>query len=300
MSFDRVSHPVNGTPVAKMRLADLARLAGVSVATVSRSLQDSPLINRTTKSRVRQLAADNGFFLPQAGPAAVKRVTVAVMMPVREEALHAALLPGLVTAMRELRCNLLFVPLGQGAFDDLPRVLDATGADAFLFFDEREARSALAALKTHRFVVWGGGEGPYRRVAPDNFAAGQAAVRHLAEAGCRRIAYLGETEGADTTQRFMGYLTGLNEAGLAVDPSLILSSLDDAPQGFDGLFIASESLARTVPDMQTVTVGEGAERAARLSLDVHAAGRRVLSALLNRKDAVQAGFEKIAYQLTPY
>ena len=43
----------------KVRLEDLARIAGVSVATVSRALNDSPAVNRVTKRRVWKIALDN-------------------------------------------------------------------------------------------------------------------------------------------------------------------------------------------------------------------------------------------------
>ena len=42
-------------------IADIARLAGVSKSTVSRALNDSPLIGEDTKSRIRELAKKHNF-----------------------------------------------------------------------------------------------------------------------------------------------------------------------------------------------------------------------------------------------
>ena len=41
------------------RLEDLAALAGVSISTVSRALNDSPSVNTQTKQMIWQLARDN-------------------------------------------------------------------------------------------------------------------------------------------------------------------------------------------------------------------------------------------------
>src|SRR5918911_1448307 len=49
-------------PVAMTRtIADIAKLAGVSKATVSRALNDSPLISSETKDRVRAIAREHSF-----------------------------------------------------------------------------------------------------------------------------------------------------------------------------------------------------------------------------------------------
>jgi DNA-binding LacI/PurR family transcriptional regulator len=42
-------------------IADIARLAGVSKSTVSRALNDSPLIGEETKARIRALAREHNF-----------------------------------------------------------------------------------------------------------------------------------------------------------------------------------------------------------------------------------------------
>src|SRR5919198_5813890 len=42
-------------------IADIARLAGVSKSTVSRALNDSPLIGAETKERIRAIAREHQF-----------------------------------------------------------------------------------------------------------------------------------------------------------------------------------------------------------------------------------------------
>ncbi|HTR33047.1 MAG TPA: LacI family DNA-binding transcriptional regulator, partial [Gaiellaceae bacterium] len=42
-------------------IADIARLAGVSKSTVSRALNDSPLIGAETKDRIRAIAREHDF-----------------------------------------------------------------------------------------------------------------------------------------------------------------------------------------------------------------------------------------------
>src|SRR5437899_11280833 len=53
--------PVAMTSVRVHTIADIARLAGVSKSTVSRALNDSPLIGAETKERIRAIAEEHRF-----------------------------------------------------------------------------------------------------------------------------------------------------------------------------------------------------------------------------------------------
>src|ERR1700760_893036 len=54
----------------KTTLEDLAKLAGVSISTVSRALNDQPLISTRTKQRIWALAREHGYAFRQSMPTA--------------------------------------------------------------------------------------------------------------------------------------------------------------------------------------------------------------------------------------
>ena len=47
--------------MARMTIRDIARLAGVSVTTVSRALNNAPEINSQTRERVLQVCREQGY-----------------------------------------------------------------------------------------------------------------------------------------------------------------------------------------------------------------------------------------------
>ena len=69
-------------------LAQLAELAGVSVATVSRSLAGNPVIAEATRSRIVALAQEHGFQVNQAARNLRLRRTgaIGVVLPLGHEA----------------------------------------------------------------------------------------------------------------------------------------------------------------------------------------------------------------------
>src|SRR3546814_17915880 len=62
----------------------------------------------------------------------------------------------------------------------------------------------------------------YCSVGSDNLRGGRRATAHLARLGRRRIAFLGDIEAPEVIQRYQGYLRALEEAGLPVDPALVV------------------------------------------------------------------------------
>lgn len=337
--------------INKVRLTDLAEAAGCSVATVSRALHDSPLISRATKARILQVARTRGYHiaydaaddLPSAQPrlaimigaqssrGQVLQGQVLEGQVLRSRNSHAApglpcalgpLLAGLAGASLRSPCNLQISHL-PGAGASLEAIMSDVDADGYLFFGDGDLRDALdrhvekgARTSDARLLFWGeAGPGQmFDSIGPDNFAIGTTAVTHLAGAGCRRIAYLGETRGLDMGRRFMGYLTALNAAGLRFESDLILSTPDEACHAadrFDGLFVAGESLyvaaleglrgvGRSTPaDLRVVGYYNEASifPMETVSIDPVAAARRILVRLFGGRPETGAAFETLPVTL---
>ncbi len=292
----------------KVRMTDLARLAGVSVATVSRSLSDSPLINRATKNRVLQLASETGYAVghPQTAIVLETKRTVVVFVPLTDKSQETQpLIYGLLEAARELRCNLLFSHLGPNE-RDLERLTRDMEADAFLFLNTDGLHSSLNTLASgkRRFIVWGdgGADAAYTTTGPDHFLCGQTATAHLIAQGCTRIAYLGSTDGAQMQQRFMGYVTALNEAGLRFDPARVWHEVPPGKLNIDGVFAADESTSLTQLSRHEIPVivcsNSPLKGFTTSSIDNRAAGRSLLSRLLRPHAANEGDLARFPHRLS--
>jgi LacI family transcriptional regulator len=100
-------------------------------------------------------------------------------------------------------------------------------------------------------------DGMFPSIVPDEFAGGYTATRRLIEAGHRRIGLVNlDPEIPAAVGRRAGYERALHEAGIAVDPQLIVSGFATATGGFErtcelldlpdppsGIFCANDRMA---------------------------------------------------------
>jgi len=253
----------------KIRLEDLAKIAGVSVATVSRALNDSPAVNRVTKRRVWKIARDHNYVLNQDMPMSMSgsQATIAIVIPPphgREgrfsDPFYQEMISGVGEAARDMGCDLLLSHLTPKSQNDLATLMQNIKADGVIFLGQSYLHDRFNHLanSTNKFIVWGQ-EIPgqkYCTVGSNNLQGGTRATSHLVRLGRKRIAYFGETEGTEMKQRFQGYLNVLNEAGIAYDPRLVVQthfemasaetaviSLLNKGIAFDGLFACSDIIA---------------------------------------------------------
>jgi LacI family transcriptional regulator len=96
-------------------------------------------------------------------------------------------------------------------------------------------------------------------VTVDNRAGARRGVRHLAAHGHRRIAFLGDLRSIWTAaERHLGYLEGLATEGIALDPGLVrhdLRSIDAAEHATLGLLAAAEPPTALFTGQNLVTIG---------------------------------------------
>jgi DNA-binding LacI/PurR family transcriptional regulator len=250
-------------------LHDLAKLAGVSITTASRALNDSPAVNEQTKRRIWALAREREYpfrrYMP-AGPTAAA-ATIAVVIPPpqgRESTLFDPFVMELLAAVGEAArargCDFLVSHVAPTGYQDLAALMATYRTAGAVFLGQSALHAAFNRLAEHetRFVVWGAqmpGQ-QYCSVGSDNPAGARLATLHLARVGRRRIAFLGATEAPEALQRYQGYLDGLAAAGLEVDRDLIVPSQFELEAAeactnallgrgvkFDGIVAASDIIA---------------------------------------------------------
>ncbi len=251
------------------KLEDLAKLADVSIATVSRALSDSPAVNNATKKKIWQLALANNYpfrrYTP-AGPLGAE-ATIAIVIPrpqAREPKLSDPFILELVAAIgeaaRERGCDFLVSHVSPSNQNELLEVMETNRTDGVIFLGQSALHEDFNALaeNSRKFVVWGA-ELPgqkYCSIGSDNFVGGRRATRHLLRLGRKRIAFLGDTIAPEVMLRHQGYIDALRENNIEIDDDLVLPTHFDFESGeasiaeligrgieFDGIIAASDLIA---------------------------------------------------------
>lgn len=265
-------------PQPRTNMADVARLAGVSTATVSRSLRGAP-VAEATRQRVLEAARDLKYVpSPAASHLASGRTqTVAVVVPFAFRWFFSEVISGAEEVLRRAGLNLLLYNIGgadarEHFFTRLPlrrRVDAALVVSSALTPQEAHA---LAGLDVPLCVLGSVLPGfPSVRISDED--AARTATRHLLALGHERIAMvLGDPADligyATTRRRRAGFESALREAGL--HPHGVV----DEAWGRDGGVRAMERLLaqRVLP---TAVLAESDEMALGALRAARAAGLRV-------------------------
>ncbi|NLU80583.1 LacI family transcriptional regulator [Micromonospora sp. HNM0581] len=227
------------------RIDDVARLAGVSTATVSRALRGLPTVSASTRSRVLAAAEQLQYAVsPSASRLAGGRTgTVAVVVPRITRWFFGVVVEAAEEFFHRAGYDLLLHNLG-GREQNRQRVLHATHlhkrVDAIMLVATPLRTSdvaALAALDLPGVTISSGTTVPgWPCVRIDDVAAARTATRHLLDLGHRRIAHISgdpddELAFSAHLDRRQGHQEALRAAGLSPDPSLDVESSFDIAGG---------------------------------------------------------------------
>lgn len=252
-----------------LTMSDLAAIAGLSTSTVSRALDNNPLIALATRERVQALAREYNYSINPVARSLRSRKTgtIAVVVPLVHEAdqplsdpFFMAMLSHLADALSAHRYDLLLSKVPVHADDWVSRTIRNRRADAVIVIGQSLEHDAIdaAACEGVPVVAWGAmlpGQ-HYATVGSDNREGGRLAAAHLLETGRKRLAFLGNPDLPEVSHRLDGFLIAHRKHGMEHDPSLVIPAhfgRDDAQRAsraliqtglrFDGVVAASDIIA---------------------------------------------------------
>lgn len=232
-----------------MNLEDIARKAGVSRATVSRVINNTPYVSEATRDRVMKVIRAENFQPDPAARALVTRRTdiIGVVLPTPENVFFTdnnyftQILAG-ISRETTSRDYAMLLWLGEVADNDerlMQRVSNSRLMDGLItvsLMHEHPLFHRLMNLNMPMVMI----DRPLQYsdrlnyVTIDNVAAGEAVTNHLIGLGRRRIAHItGDMGLADAHDRLQGYKNALKYAGLRVDPALIVQSRFNRQYGYE-------------------------------------------------------------------
>ncbi|MEU6852688.1 LacI family DNA-binding transcriptional regulator [Actinacidiphila alni] len=238
-------------------LKDVARLAGVSVKTVSNVVNNYPHVTPGMRERV-QRAIDELGYRPNLTARHLRKGRtgiIALAVPELGNPYFAELAGAVIDAAARHDYTVL---LDHTAGQREKEVLVSQGFRAHVIDGlilspiELEAADLLGRIDDAPLVLLGEREydAPYDQIAIDNVAAARSAVRHLTGLGHRRIAFLGarrESARQPAHLRLRGWREELAAAGLPGDDSLVAAT--DGYGRWDGAAAMNALLDRgTRPD----------------------------------------------------
>lgn len=191
----------NHTPGAQRpTLKTIARLAGLSVATVGRALKDAPDIGEDTKRRVRELASQVGYRPNRAGVRlrTGKTNVIALVRSVQEDMLNhtSEMINGIAAALRGTSYHMILMPyfLEESPLTPIRYLVETGSADGVIIHQTTpdDARVHYMLARDFAFATHGRTEldRPHPYFDFDNEAFARLIVRRMAARGRRRLALL--------------------------------------------------------------------------------------------------------------
>lgn len=260
----------------RVKLRDVATRANVSVATVSRVLNNYPNVDSTTRHQVLRVLSELGYPMmearSQSAPADIRTIIVATDglsdgAQTEDEEVHTpanfihVIINGIELVARRsgIRMNILRTHMADPSPEDLTHFTEGDGViiiggviSPVLISALEEAHIPFVQAAAHA------GKHEINCVLGDYLQGATEAITALAELGHRRIAMInGPSTTMTSMDKLSGYKLGLCEAGLAFDPNLVVparyfdaqdgyqatQTLLQRTRGITAILYASDSLA---------------------------------------------------------
>lgn len=246
---------------APMTMKDIAREFGISVATVSRALKDSPRISLERRKAIQQFAHEHNFY-PNAIGAALRHSKVlptkliGVIIPEFTHYYFSSILTG-IEQTAAARGYSIMVALSSEQYEreasicekflrtKVCGVIVSQAKDTTNYDHYQKLIDAGIPLVFYDRICTGVNAS---RVVVDDYMGAYNAVTHLIETGCKRIAFYGGPRQLEISKnRFNGYKDALLKHGLKVDEEIVgicdnradaeqftpkLMALENKPDGF--------------------------------------------------------------------
>jgi LacI family transcriptional regulator len=253
--------PIIDTKKQRPTLSDVARLAGVSTATVSRTLTRPQTVIPETRERVEAAVQELGY-VPNFGARALasnRSDTVGAVIPTMENAIFARGLQALEETLSENGITLLVATSNYDVDAEARQVrtLLGRGIDGLVLIGEARPRSTYDLLERSGIpyvLVWNpNGESPHCSVGFDNRAAAKTMTEEVIAHGHWRVAMIaGVTQWNDrASERVCGVRDALSERGLALDSPYIVEAAYSLEAGAE----AVKGLARLDPRPTAIICG---------------------------------------------
>ncbi|GGO37263.1 LacI family transcriptional regulator [Gemmobacter aquaticus] len=205
------------------RISDVARLAGVSTATVSRALSNPALVSEETRAAVDQAVQATGYRINHAARNLRHRRTggIVALVPGLANPFFSQILSGIASVLAPAGYNLLVADTRSAGADTLLSYAEPSRADGLIVLDGTLPAAGLTRMPVVLACEWVPGLiAP--RVKIDNREAAAMAVNHLADLGHRRIGHVAGPPGNVLTEaRQAGWQEACIARGLTPDPALL-------------------------------------------------------------------------------
>lgn len=253
----------------RITMSGLAKLSGVDISTVSRALNDSPLVNGKTKELILRLANETGYAINARARSLRKQSsqTLGIVIPVypgSHQNLSDPFFLEMIGAVSQAAAKhdydlIINLPHSPSEIAE-QRLLLSGKADGLIVIGQAGRTERLKSLgdAADRVVVWGGmiDAADYTLVGSDNFEGGRLVGQHLTDIGRQKNAFLGDIDLPEVKLRYDGLVSVLQGKGSGQAPPLLIPSsfdgheayrkvleLCDGSTGFDAIFAASDVLA---------------------------------------------------------
>lgn len=218
----------------QLSIRDIARMAGVSVATVSRVLNGYPDVSSQTRERIEKLIADSGYQPNNAARNLKRRSNHAVGLLMEGSATGFMTALADVLEQRATQRGYMLAPHrvtnGVSGVDTAvqlameKRLQGLIICGGYFIHTEEELRRLPVPTVFCTTDLLGIDPALYSSVRVNDRQAAFAAVEYLCGLGHRRIAILGGIEndrGGVSSRRLRGYCDALEKHGIPVEPALL-------------------------------------------------------------------------------
>ncbi|WP_176444950.1 LacI family DNA-binding transcriptional regulator [Paenibacillus herberti] len=232
----------------KVTILDVAQLANVTKSTVSRVVNDSPLVNDKTKQRVWKAIEELGYTPNRTARSLALGKTNVIGFVVSEQQISdvvsnpffPTVLKGITTVANREGYNILLLSLSGQDIKSYREIIQRHTVDGFLILggpSNPKLGSDLDKLKVpYVFIGKHDPAAEHSYVSTDNEEGGYIAGKHLIELGHSEIRFMvGEVKGSllsHNIERIAGFKRAFDEAGMTFAEHLVVKVPTDIESGY--------------------------------------------------------------------